>query len=160
MAILVPVFYVDRQGNETPDTVNGEPVLEIGFSWDPVAGDAITPHPAAWETVRALIDTGAQAIVADAGLINRWGAPWHIEVLNRTSTNSSPTRGYLCQLHFPYGPWTSRNEVFSAPLREQGHPFDLLLGRDFLRNCTFRSGPNGITEFAVVTPTASIIARS
>lgn len=160
MAFEIPVFYLDRAGRRTSDRINGEPCIEIGISWDDDAGHARIPHPRKWEKVVGLIDTGAQAIVADPMLISSWAMPWTREMNNLTSNNTTVTRGHLCQLHFPEHEWTTRQEVFSSPLRANGHNYDLLLGRVFLQSVDFSWKNGGLTSLVVAAPTAPTNAAS
>ncbi|MEQ1938614.1 retropepsin-like aspartic protease [Mesorhizobium sp. CN5-321] len=153
MSFEVAVCYVDNAGRRTADRINGQPCIEIGIAWDSEAGEARILHPRSVETVVGLIDTGAQGILADEALISRHRMPWTREMNSRTGNANSRTRGHVCQLHFPKHDWTTRQEVFSSPLRAQGNPYDLLLGRVFLQSCEFEWTSGGISSVRFVTPT-------
>ncbi len=158
MMVAVQVFWLGEHGQKSDNVIDGQPCIEIGIAWDDEAGHAKIPHPRRYEMVVGLIDTGAQAILADDALIARWQMPWTREMNSRSANHNKPTRGHICQLYLPDGPWTTRQEVFSSPLRETGHPYDLLLGRVFLQSFKFTWDRGVICDLCTTVPTASISA--
>lgn len=147
---MIPVRYLDRCGEPTHDIVNGQPCIDIGIAWDPEAGEQRRDHPRQYMMAIGLLDTGAQGIMCDSSIISAIAPPWTRKVTNKTSNGSTTVIGYCVQLHLPQQQWTMRAEVFSADLRTHGHPYDLLLGRDFLSNSFFTwSGLSGVTSIGI-----------
>lgn len=145
----IEVFYLTNSGERTTDVVNGQPCVNLYIGYDEDCAAKRIRHPRETIPVVGLIDTGAQGIVCDDGIIARLNSYTTRSTETRSANGIHITYGWASQIHFPEIPWTIRAEVFSSPLRAQGHPYDILIGRDLLSWCTFTwSDLKGIERLA------------
>lgn len=120
--IVVPLFFIDSEGNPGEDCINLSPCIVIG------TGCYETQQAA---NALALIDTGANGIFVDSGFIRRIGAaPLRGDTIHG-ATGAMATEVFNLAFRIEGAP-EFRSECFATPLRQNRRGYDVVLGRSVL----------------------------
>lgn len=133
----VPITLALRPGFEHDSNSYRSPVIEIGVGAIPeftATGEALNPDaPVVW--VRALIDSGADSVTVDSGILNQLGVP----SLGITSTTLTPHDErnhdeHAVKIYLPSIGISFEACVTSLSLRNGRRAYDAILGMEFLKH--------------------------
>jgi len=134
MGKIVPIRFVDRAGNPVlPTTRNGSnviPVMDVIVRFEPRS----PPQPVQADEITrlALVDTGADVNACTAELLAAIGAPPVRPITLAGVTSTTRSMRHYCHLLFPTANIRVEVDIDVAPLRDQGHCYDLIIGRQTL----------------------------
>jgi len=132
---IVPIRFVDRLGNPSL-SVAGHPSEAAPVMDAVIRLDSESPPPLRQDNefpVLALVDTGASISACSAELLAAIGAPQVSPIIMAGATSSIHTMRHYCHLFFPSIAVSLEIDVDAVPLRDQGHLYDLVIGRGVLR---------------------------
>ncbi|GAA0278255.1 hypothetical protein [Methylorubrum aminovorans] len=137
MPNALPIRFINEQGVDTGDCLDGAPLIRTAFMYDPLFGQPRDPNsPERWvrdyTQLDGLVDTGAAMSVADRALIAKHGCPLVGTKLISTITGPEEVSMHKCHLLFPDIGRMIEIEVAGASLRSSVRNFDLILGCTFL----------------------------
>jgi hypothetical protein len=149
MAIL-KVRYIDDLGRPS-DPVNGYPCVDLRMSFrsphDP-AGNPISLEDVF--PIVAVIDTGAHI----SGIVPRCIPHWaRAEIVTKSTgiTGVGTSNIYRATVYVEDAKWMAAGVLFGS-ISMENTPFDVVLGREFLRHTSFDyDGDSGITWLKVPT---------
>jgi len=131
MGKIVPIRFVDRQGNssspDTGDPRDAIPVMDVIVRFDK---DNARRSPQSHEiAIPALVDTGADTNGCSPELIASVAAPQiDSDVLSSVNATASSSRHH-CHFLFPSANTQIGTDVNVLPLRAHGSCYDLVIGR-------------------------------
>jgi hypothetical protein len=150
--INLPVMFIDDQGRETDDPVQGVPVVMLHLMpFDP-ANPAKQVDAA---NIRCLIDTGGDYVYVAEKVISALNAPL-APAPNTIKINGTSDRTvHTVALASPDDRWAHPFRAVSLNLGEMHQHVGAVLGRAFLVNCRLHfDGPNKAFTLTLTLPKA------
>ena len=124
---FITIRFMDSEGN-VHDRPPGHPVVEVVLRYDPEHHTNLRA-PATFNTIFALVDTGADQNHAPPDVIASMGWPQNATTMTHgaTSAEIEGTR-HLGHLFFPEAAVQVETDIFSAPLRNSPATQHFLIG--------------------------------
>ena len=148
----LPVTFIDDQGRESDDPVQGVPVVTLQVMPLDLANPAKQVDAA---SVRCLIDTGGDYVYVADKVISALKAPLAPEPNTIKINGTSDRTVHTVALASPDDRWAHPFRAVSLPLGEMHQHVGVVLGRAFLVNCRLHfDGPN--KAFTLTLPKAGV----
>lgn len=121
--------------------VRSHPCIEIGFFFDIDVSEGRT-NQINYDTIFALIDTGADNVYVSPKLIEKYNCPVAVGGESMTVNNEKGSKAHRGSLFIKEQGKVIDLWVMAREFRDLDHPFDAVLGRRFLQFCDLNwNGP-------------------
>lgn len=123
MTIIVPIYWIDRNGQMGADMINCSPCVRM------IVKDA---ESGIQKKVFALIDTGADSVWLDDNLATDLGATARAHEMSYTANSRHMTGVYEGRFEFEGVSGTMTSRYLTSALRSNNRHYDAVLGRSVL----------------------------